>query len=250
MEATPGEDPAQALAAAAAGVTANGALAVAPTAASPVAPRKQRHSVRPPVRHRWARPLEEPGGAVLPGLPPLPPQGLVTPTIFQHELLQNFALTVFCKVGRATTGAPLWLTAAAQSSSLKWRVLLSCLGSPVHSILSETVCCAGAGVGVCLCGDVEGRVCEACPCCSLRCSCAGCCGDGQNTVKPVRRYRELREALMGRIAAYALQFRINKRYKVCPKSARGSLLPARARRASPLLSAVLHGPGRVVLPSV
>eukprot|EP00249_Psilotum_nudum_P024970 c29336_g1_i1 orf=853-4701(-) len=43
---------------------------------------KKRHAVRPPVKHDWS----------------LPKPGLVKkPHIFQHELLQNFSLSLFCK---------------------------------------------------------------------------------------------------------------------------------------------------------
>ncbi len=46
--------------------------------------RKERHSVRPPVRHTWS----------LPGAR----SQLKKPFIFQHELLQNFSISLFCKV--------------------------------------------------------------------------------------------------------------------------------------------------------
>ncbi|CAI7839775.1 unnamed protein product [Closterium sp. NIES-53] len=87
--------------------------------------RKERHAVRPPVRHTWAREHLERGdaggsageGAEVGGRPGgegfLPPavvpsavavqqqaaarEGVVMPVIFQHELLQNFSLTMFCK---------------------------------------------------------------------------------------------------------------------------------------------------------
>jgi predicted Zn-dependent peptidase len=48
-----------------------------------VATRKERHSVRPPVRHTWS----------LPGTR----SQLKKPFIFQHELLQNFSISLFCK---------------------------------------------------------------------------------------------------------------------------------------------------------
>jgi hypothetical protein len=44
---------------------------------------KERHSVRPPVRHTWS----------LPGAR----SQLKKPFIFQHELLQNFSISLFCK---------------------------------------------------------------------------------------------------------------------------------------------------------
>jgi predicted Zn-dependent peptidase len=44
---------------------------------------KERHSVRPPVRHTWS----------LPGAR----SELKKPFIFQHELLQNFSISLFCK---------------------------------------------------------------------------------------------------------------------------------------------------------
>ncbi|CAM6021170.1 unnamed protein product [Sphagnum balticum] len=48
-----------------------------------VTARKERHSVRPPVRHTWS----------LPGAR----SQLKKPFIFQHELLQNFSISLFCK---------------------------------------------------------------------------------------------------------------------------------------------------------
>lgn len=51
----------------------------------PAAPvRKERHSIRPPVKHQWSVP--SPSGSVK------------NPHVFQHELLQNFSLSMFCKV--------------------------------------------------------------------------------------------------------------------------------------------------------
>jgi hypothetical protein len=50
-----------------------------------VTTRKERHSVRPPVRHNWSLP----GGSN---------QQLKKPFVFQHELLQNFSVSLFCKV--------------------------------------------------------------------------------------------------------------------------------------------------------
>ncbi|KAL2934944.1 Stromal processing peptidase chloroplastic [Bienertia sinuspersici] len=46
--------------------------------------KKERHAIRPPVRHNWS----------------LPGSGCVAdpPQIFQHELLQNFSFNMFCKV--------------------------------------------------------------------------------------------------------------------------------------------------------
>ncbi|KAK9135528.1 hypothetical protein Syun_014858 [Stephania yunnanensis] len=46
--------------------------------------RRKRHAVRPPVEHRWSLPGF--------GVDADPPQ------IFQHELLQNFSINMFCKV--------------------------------------------------------------------------------------------------------------------------------------------------------
>jgi len=45
---------------------------------------KERQAVRPPVKHNWS----------------LPGSGadLKAPQIFQHELLQNFSINMFCKV--------------------------------------------------------------------------------------------------------------------------------------------------------
>ncbi|CAK9857354.1 unnamed protein product [Sphagnum jensenii] len=48
-----------------------------------VTTRKERHSVRPPVKHTWS----------LPGAR----SQLKKPFIFQHELLQNFSISLFCK---------------------------------------------------------------------------------------------------------------------------------------------------------
>jgi hypothetical protein len=50
-----------------------------------VTTRKERHSVRPPVRHNWS-------------LPGSSNQQLKKPFVFQHELLQNFSVSLFCKV--------------------------------------------------------------------------------------------------------------------------------------------------------
>lgn len=45
---------------------------------------KERHAVRPPVQHNWSLPGHN--------------NDAKTPQIFQHELLQNFSINVFCKV--------------------------------------------------------------------------------------------------------------------------------------------------------
>lgn len=73
-----------------------GAGIVEPPAAISAPPpvRKERHSLRPPVKHEWSspRPGEE-----------------RKPHIFQHELLQTFSLSLFCKkpVQKVTTFADL-----------------------------------------------------------------------------------------------------------------------------------------------
>lgn len=46
--------------------------------------RKERHAARPPVEHNWS----------LPGRA----ENVKAPEIFQHELLQNFSVNMFCKV--------------------------------------------------------------------------------------------------------------------------------------------------------
>ncbi|KAK4804060.1 hypothetical protein SAY86_003877 [Trapa natans] len=46
--------------------------------------RKERHVIRPPVTHNWS----------IPGNP----ADLKSPQIFQHELLQNFSINMFCKI--------------------------------------------------------------------------------------------------------------------------------------------------------
>eukprot|EP00262_Sarcandra_glabra_P006852 TRINITY_DN19408_c0_g1_i1.p1 TRINITY_DN19408_c0_g1~~TRINITY_DN19408_c0_g1_i1.p1 ORF type:complete len:1305 (+),score=239.03 TRINITY_DN19408_c0_g1_i1:116-3916(+) len=46
--------------------------------------KKERHAVRPPVKHEWS----------LPGIG----QNVKSPQIFQHELLQNFSINMFCKI--------------------------------------------------------------------------------------------------------------------------------------------------------
>ncbi|KAL1833643.1 hypothetical protein ACET3Z_003294 [Daucus carota] len=46
--------------------------------------RKERHAVRPPVEHNWS----------LPGIG----EDVKPPQIFQHELLQNFSVNMFCKI--------------------------------------------------------------------------------------------------------------------------------------------------------
>jgi hypothetical protein len=46
--------------------------------------KKERHAVRPPVKHNWSLP----GSST----------DVKLPQIFQHELLQNFSINMFCKV--------------------------------------------------------------------------------------------------------------------------------------------------------
>ncbi|VVB07635.1 unnamed protein product [Arabis nemorensis] len=46
--------------------------------------KRERHAIRPPVEHNWSLP----GASV----------DLKTPQIFKHELLQNFAINMFCKI--------------------------------------------------------------------------------------------------------------------------------------------------------
>lgn len=46
--------------------------------------KREKQSVRPPVEHQWS----------LPGLG----HSAKPPEIFQHELVQNFSLNMFCKV--------------------------------------------------------------------------------------------------------------------------------------------------------
>nr|Q40983.2 RecName: Full=Stromal processing peptidase, chloroplastic; AltName: Full=Chloroplast processing enzyme; Flags: Precursor [Pisum sativum] len=46
--------------------------------------KKERHAVRPPVKHTWSLP----GSSA----------NLKPPQIFQHELLQNFSINMFCKI--------------------------------------------------------------------------------------------------------------------------------------------------------
>lgn len=46
--------------------------------------KRERHAIRPPVEHNWSLP----GTSV----------DLKPPQIFKHELLQNFAINMFCKV--------------------------------------------------------------------------------------------------------------------------------------------------------
>lgn len=46
--------------------------------------KKERHAVRPPVKHDWSLP----GSST----------DVKDPQIFQHELLQNFSINMFCKV--------------------------------------------------------------------------------------------------------------------------------------------------------
>nr|XP_043618679.1 stromal processing peptidase, chloroplastic [Erigeron canadensis] len=47
-------------------------------------PKKERHAVRPPVEHNWSLPGRH--------------EDLKSPQIFQHELLQNFSINMFCKI--------------------------------------------------------------------------------------------------------------------------------------------------------
>lgn len=46
--------------------------------------RRERHAVRPPVQHNWSLPGHN--------------DDAKKPQIFQHELLQNFSINMFCKV--------------------------------------------------------------------------------------------------------------------------------------------------------
>ncbi|XP_027125887.1 stromal processing peptidase, chloroplastic [Coffea arabica] len=46
--------------------------------------RRERHAVRPPVQHNWSLPGSN--------------DALKPPQIFQHELLQNFSINMFCKI--------------------------------------------------------------------------------------------------------------------------------------------------------
>lgn len=46
--------------------------------------KRERHAVRPPVKHNWSLP----GSSA----------DMKPPQIFQHELLQNFSINMFCKV--------------------------------------------------------------------------------------------------------------------------------------------------------
>lgn len=56
---------------------------------------KERQAVRPPVKHYWSLP----GGSA----------NLKPPQIFQHELLQNFSINMFCKVWRGLILSYLFL---------------------------------------------------------------------------------------------------------------------------------------------
>ncbi|KAI3800722.1 hypothetical protein L1987_28816 [Smallanthus sonchifolius] len=47
-------------------------------------PKKERHAIRPPVEHNWSLPGKH--------------GNLKSPQIFQHELLQNFSVNMFCKI--------------------------------------------------------------------------------------------------------------------------------------------------------
>lgn len=73
-----------------------GAGIVEPPAAVPVPQpiKKERHALRPPVKHEWSSPR---------------PGGETKPHIFQHELLQTFSLSLFCKkpVQKVTTYSDL-----------------------------------------------------------------------------------------------------------------------------------------------
>ncbi|KAI3495518.1 hypothetical protein L1887_37859 [Cichorium endivia] len=46
--------------------------------------KKERHAIRPPVEHNWSLPERN--------------ENLKSPQIFQHELLQNFSINMFCKI--------------------------------------------------------------------------------------------------------------------------------------------------------
>ncbi|KAI3741540.1 hypothetical protein L1987_59214 [Smallanthus sonchifolius] len=47
-------------------------------------PKNERHAIRPPVEHNWSLPGKH--------------ENLKSPQIFQHELLQNFSVNMFCKI--------------------------------------------------------------------------------------------------------------------------------------------------------
>ncbi|XP_071701017.1 stromal processing peptidase, chloroplastic-like [Rutidosis leptorrhynchoides] len=47
-------------------------------------PKRERHAIRPPVEHNWSLPGRH--------------EDLKSPQIFQHELLQNFSINMFCKI--------------------------------------------------------------------------------------------------------------------------------------------------------
>lgn len=46
--------------------------------------KRERHAVRPPVQHKWSLPGSN--------------DAMKPPHIFQHELIQNFSINLFCKV--------------------------------------------------------------------------------------------------------------------------------------------------------
>eukprot|EP00897_Mesotaenium_endlicherianum_P002978 jgi/Mesen1/2708/ME000168S01777 len=54
---------------------------------------KERHKLRPPVEHRWSTQNMRFAKSGYPA-----PGGMqITPHVFQHELLQNFSMSIFCK---------------------------------------------------------------------------------------------------------------------------------------------------------
>ncbi|GBG59232.1 hypothetical protein CBR_g32249 [Chara braunii] len=89
-----------------------------PTTGPPVSVRKERHAIRPPVEHRWSvqwSPYMRSGYAA--------PRGSTSlPHVFQHELLQHFSLSVFCK----TPVRPV-VTFGDLRNVLMQRILLSAL---------------------------------------------------------------------------------------------------------------------------
>lgn len=57
--------------------------------------KKERQAVRPPVEHKWSLPRL--------GHDAKPPE------IFQHELIQNFSINMFCKVPHISTSVDVYM---------------------------------------------------------------------------------------------------------------------------------------------
>lgn len=158
--------------------------------------KKERHAVRPPVKHNWSLP-----GSVANTNPP---------QIFQHELLQNFSINMFCKVWALKTCVATLIICILH---LHVAHLMSVACFAVHYAISCFYCSSV------LCGLI--LICVWWPSIGWFFSFEFLHSNIlfrillQIPVNKVRTYGDLRNVLMKRIFLSALHFRINTRYKVC-----------------------------------